>query len=247
MKRFFITTLVLFFSGLAIAQHNSCAILHLRIQENIPFKVYVDGRPFTKSATQAHINDFPLGKHVLQVFAINRFHGAEIMENVYKGYISLAANTEYYVTVLPRFQELQFDRTIALYNQPWLDQDRDEVCFYPKPPVNHTCATTEVPQLVPIGPQPMNPAMFNQLKQTIDHATFESTKLQIFRQALNYQFFTAEQVCEIMSLFTFESTKLDVAKLAYPRTLDQQNYFIVNNSFTFSSSVNELGNYIAMR
>jgi hypothetical protein len=93
----------------------------------------------------------------------------------------------------------------------------------------------------------MNPADFSQLKQTIDNARFENTRLSIFKQALNYNYFTTAQVRELMDLFWFENSKLEVAKIAYPKTIDQNNYYQVNNEFSFSSSVNELGQYIAMR
>jgi len=93
----------------------------------------------------------------------------------------------------------------------------------------------------------MAPADFEQLKRTIDNAGFESTRLTIFKQALAYNYFTTAQVRDLMNLFWFESSKLDVAKLAYNKTVDPYNYYLVNNEFNFSSSVNALGDYIAMR
>jgi len=48
-----------------------------------------------------------------------------------------------------------------------------------------------------------------------------------------------------MQAFTFEDTKLQFAKFAYGRTFDIGNYFVVNNAFDFSSSVDELNAFIA--
>jgi len=47
-----------------------------------------------------------------------------------------------------------------------------------------------------------------------------------------------------MGVFSFESTRLDFARMAYHRVIDPQNYFIVNNAFRFSSSIDELYQYI---
>jgi hypothetical protein len=45
-------------------------------------------------------------------------------------------------------------------------------------------------------------------------------------------------------MLSFESTRLDFAKFAYTYTLDKENYYMVNNAFSFSSSVAELNNFI---
>lgn len=97
------------------------------------------------------------------------------------------------------------------------------------------------------GPLAMDPGSFCQLRETIHRASFESTKLSIFRQAMAYNYFTSQQVLQLMNEFCFESYRLDVAKMAYCKTVDPGNYYVVNNAFSFSSSVNELGEYLAMR
>ncbi|HWB64323.1 MAG TPA: DUF4476 domain-containing protein, partial [Chitinophagales bacterium] len=103
-----------------------------------------------------------------------------------------------------------------------------------------------VTPVVNCGPVAMNPATFSQLQCTINNAAFESTKLVIFKQALAYNYFTANQVLALMNQFSFESTKLQVSELAYTKTVDPGNYYIVNNAFAFGSSSAALGNYIAM-
>ena len=55
---------------------------------------------------------------------------------------------------------------------------------------------------------------------------------------------TAGQVKDMMSVFSFEGTKLDFAKFAYGRTYDIGNYYMVNDAFTFSTSISDLNEYI---
>ena len=47
-----------------------------------------------------------------------------------------------------------------------------------------------------------------------------------------------------MLLFTFEDTRLDLAKYAYGHTFDIGNYYKLNDAFTFESSIDELNKYI---
>lgn len=47
-----------------------------------------------------------------------------------------------------------------------------------------------------------------------------------------------------MLLFSFEDTRLDLAKYAYGYTFDIGNYYQINDAFTFSSSIDELNSYI---
>ncbi len=93
-------------------------------------------------------------------------------------------------------------------------------------------------------PWPMKPNNFNRAKQTISNADFSSDKQTIAKQIVNSNCLTAQQVKEIASLFDFESDKLKFAKFAYTHTFDIENYFIINDIFDFSSSIQELNNYI---
>ncbi len=96
-----------------------------------------------------------------------------------------------------------------------------------------------------MAPQAMSPNSFEQLKHSILAQSFSSGQRAVFQQALTSNLFTSQQVFELVSLFTFNNDQLKVAKQAYTRTVDPQNYFIVNNALEFSSSVNELSSYIA--
>jgi hypothetical protein len=47
-----------------------------------------------------------------------------------------------------------------------------------------------------------------------------------------------------MLLFTFENNRLEVAKYAYRKTADKQNYYQLNDALTFSSTKEELARFI---
>lgn len=94
---------------------------------------------------------------------------------------------------------------------------------------------------------PMDVADFEMLKQTISAKDFESTRLSIAKQVVQENCLLAGQVNEVLSLFSFENTKLEFAKFAYAHTYDIGNYFKVNDAFEFESSIEELNKYISVK
>lgn len=91
---------------------------------------------------------------------------------------------------------------------------------------------------------PMSDADFNRASQSISAKSFSDDKFTIFTQVLKANCVTVNQVIGFMKLFTYEEDKLEVAKRAYPKTWDQGNYYQVNDGFTYSTSTDELNNYI---
>ena len=105
-----------------------------------------------------------------------------------------------------------------------------------------------VTEVIPFYPsvQVMNDAEFNRFLFSLHEENFDSSRLEMMEMQLNYQFFTSFQIAQIIDEFTFESNKLDFAKMAFGRTVDPQNYYAVSEKFTFSSSKKELKEYILM-
>lgn len=93
-------------------------------------------------------------------------------------------------------------------------------------------------------PWPMKSQDFQRAKQSIENADFSSDKQTIAKQIVNSNCLTAKQVKQVADLFDFESDKLEFVKFAYTHTYDVENYFIINDIFDFSSSIEELDNYI---
>lgn len=90
----------------------------------------------------------------------------------------------------------------------------------------------------------MSPAAFDGFMNTFHNARFESDRVIIAKQMLSVNCVNVHQVVAIMNGFGFESSRLEIAKFAYSRACDPQNYFMVNDAFRFSSSIRELNRYI---
>ncbi|MCB9225658.1 MAG: DUF4476 domain-containing protein [Chitinophagales bacterium] len=91
---------------------------------------------------------------------------------------------------------------------------------------------------------PMSETNFNNLVNSINAKSFEDSKLTLAKQATTANCLKASQIKRLLNLFTFEDNKLELAKHAYLYCYDPQNYYQVNDAFTYESSIDELDNYI---
>jgi len=93
----------------------------------------------------------------------------------------------------------------------------------------------------------MPAANFNMSLSIIEKESFENSKLSTAKQVATKNPLCVVQIMQICRLFSFEQSKLDFAKYAYRFCVDPNNYFLVNEIFTFSATKNELNNFIEGR
>ncbi len=93
----------------------------------------------------------------------------------------------------------------------------------------------------------MNTRDFDAFKQSIMNCSFESTKRNIAMSGISQNQLSVYQIREIIQLFTFESTKLEIAKYAFNYTNDKNKYYILNDAFSFDSSKDELARLAGSR
>lgn len=82
---------------------------------------------------------------------------------------------------------------------------------------------------------------------TVKGQNFDDTRLKTAQQIAGSNCLNASQVSDICRVFGFEKTRLEFAKYAYDRCTEPNNYFKVNSVFSFSSSSDELNEYIATK
>ncbi len=93
-------------------------------------------------------------------------------------------------------------------------------------------------------PDPVDPAEFNAFLLTLKNKPFDDTKKTIIKQFIKSSCVSSSQLSLILGELDYESSKLEVAKFAYLYIYDPENYYLINNAFEFSSSVEELNQYI---
>jgi CTP:phosphocholine cytidylyltransferase-like protein len=85
-------------------------------------------------------------------------------------------------------------------------------------------------------------ALYNDIRKKWLPLSKYSTAVDIFSSTSNY--FTTQQVKQIIALLSSESNRLDLAKLAFDNIVDQQNFRQLYDLFDSQASRDELDNYI---
>jgi len=85
---------------------------------------------------------------------------------------------------------------------------------------------------------------FARAREAVRRESFDNNKMTVAKQIADNNYFTTTQAKELVKLFSFEDAKLEFAKYVYAKTIDKNNYFVMNEVFNISRSKDELANYI---
>lgn len=229
--------------------------LNLKIYDNSLFYVVLDNVSYNFNQQTYSFKNLAPGNHYLTVVKIKPSYGnygyGSQSQTVYSGYISIPGNQKIFSMINP------LHKFVITSSSPFLGADDTPIDYEPGTCNNNFPGTDDMyyenddyqEYVYPSVSYNYTPVMssgnFSALLSLISSSSFDSSKQLIAKQAINTNWFTSAQICEVLNLFTFESSKLAIAKLAYARTIDKTNYFLVNNAFTFESSTEELTEYIA--
>ena len=106
-------------------------------------------------------------------------------------------------------------------------------------------ALTTPPPPPPPPPCVVSESELGPMKTQITNAMSSSTKLTLAKSILQAKkCFSTSQIKQLVALMTFDSDQLALAKFAYDYCTDKPNYYQVADVLQFSSSQQELLNYI---
>lgn len=90
----------------------------------------------------------------------------------------------------------------------------------------------------------MGPGQWTQALESVENQSFSDGQKTVARQILRNNCVSVNQVKQLMELFSFDDDKVEIAQAAYPSVVDPQNYFQLNDAFSFSSSVEKLNRFL---
>ena len=91
------------------------------------------------------------------------------------------------------------------------------------------------PTPVEEGPFPISQEEFNGLINSIKDESFQENQLSIVQISARYNYFTVNQVIQVIDLFSFSDGKLTALEYLYPNVVDKFNSHQIVNAFTYSS------------
>lgn len=260
MKR--IATLLLFstFNLLAFAgfSDGKLSVTHLGIED---IRVEIDGKNYGSDRLVV-IDNLKSGYHTVKVYYKERQRGGNssiardwAQKPIYTGKIKMRGN--YHVDiVINRFGKSLVDERLMdeKYRKDYgsdddyafdrnrrdnqYDRDRDNRDSRDRNDRdsrnNYNSRPTE----------PIKDQAFASLVETLRKESFETTRVKLAKQAVEQYSFMSVQVKQLLQLFSFEESRLDMAKYMYPLTIDKPSYFQVYDVFSFSASKEQLSAYV---
>lgn len=225
MKKLILLSAAMLFFFCSRANYYYKSELHLSLFDQSCFNVILDGNYFADNTNVYSIANLTPGRHFLKVFKYSPSAYSwsnPVPVTVFAGFIQIPSSAKVYAVIDNLYTFKVYEQT-PIYGEIYEYMNTYEEPYYSMPSY-----------------------AFMSLKNTVAAAAFDATKLKIAEQAIAANKVMASQVAELMSMMTFEASKLDLAKYAFRYTLDKENYFMVNRSFTFESSIEELDEYLAL-
>ena len=220
------------------AKHQSMITVKSVSQREI--QVVVDGKTFSTGKNIVMVGSVYPGYHSVTVYRKSRLgFNNNNFEQVYTASIAVKPATDVQITIGRRgkadvaYQKHDFNNDDWTYDRPASpsfpakDQGRWED--------NRTYNSYA---------SPMSDREFAQVMNSMQKEWFENNRMKSASYIISNNFFTADQVKDLVSVFSFEDNKLEIAKQAYTKTLDKENYTCVVNALQYKSSKDELARFI---
>jgi hypothetical protein len=250
MKKLLQTIASLSTTAVACAGHVN-SDLYIRMLNGSPIKVFIDGRAASfRPESYVSIFDLTPGNHTLRVVALRAgyngladhlertiFHGAVFLEEASEIHAEVDRFGRFIVTHV--FQRRSPDGHAGQCGYPCCGNARPFDFDHGSDAYSHNQGHG-----YGYGPAVISDREFSDIRSQVSRAAFESTKLTIAKRAITGRWITADQCLQLMEAFAFESTKVDFAKFAYPMVADKARFYIAYDAFSFSSSIDELDDFI---
>jgi len=104
--------------------------------------------------------------------------------------------------------------------------------------------TTPSPSNEELEPEPQPETMpdesFFKFLQALGRKTFDDDKLEFLAPVARQSYFSSEQARQILDKFSFDRNREEAAIILYPKVVDPVNWFVIYDTFTFSSNVDDI-------
>lgn len=229
MKKIFTLFITSLFS-LALMAFDGSRLSISAVSSSQELKIEVDGKRYSMKNNNITLGFLDQGRHDVKIYRERKRNGFGFgrREIIYDNTVFLKRGFHLDITV-NRFGKVLVDERRMDVNDEWYN-DEDE--YYDNGGWGNGHSNV------------MTTREFNDVKDQLRKEWFENNRLNSAKFIIEKNSLTTSQVKELMLLFTFENNRLEIAKSAYRKTVDKQNYLSVNDALTFNSSKEELVRFI---
>ena len=239
------------------------SLLRVHLADNSRINVSVNGRYFDKRGTTVTVGDLPPGRHYVKIFGIAYDRWGRAFDRlIYQGTVSTSNG------MVTNFLYDSYNRRISMRATPIDDGSGqypqqgqpggqynggyNDATDQPAPstpaPGNNTTQITPLPAGAPVA-SPVSGGSLSEdasdkLKTKVAAKGTDTEKLKYMKETLKKESLTTFQVSYMMDWFLFESTKVEFARWAYNITTDKEYYGDLSAKFNYSSSKEELQQFL---
>ncbi|MFM7017021.1 MAG: DUF4476 domain-containing protein [Bacteroidota bacterium] len=237
--------------------------LNIRTFNNQTFIVEIDHSHYNNPSKEFTINDITPGDHKIKIWTIDRCQNQNYgtignYNLTFNGFINVPARTK--VKALLTYQNILKVVSIEPLDYSFHQECNNNIThsnyyggngYYTNNSYydnnghcdNHNSYSTGQHNGYNVYPNNYNNA-FCEVKELIALQKFDDTRLAICKQYIKTNNINSTQLKELLTLITFESNRVELAKYGYRYVSDPGYFYTVYNVFTFDSSINELINWI---
>lgn len=201
--------------------------LFIRIDATGEYYVTVSDQMHQNKNNIYRFSDLPGG--VVSIVVINKYTNSIL----YNGTLSLRHN-ERVIAQINSFGKFSIIDKVQIRELDW----------YTTIVVNDSYLETPYPGNTNNTGNQTNNNAYYQFLGAFKSETMDSNKLKMAKNYVSNNSLTAEQIAAISRGFSFDSNRLEFAKHAYATCYDKHNYFLLKETFSFSSNYNSLLKYI---
>jgi len=260
MKKLFFV-LFAFCAGIGFADAQST--LKVRLADNSPFNISVNGRYFNRQGTSITLGDLPPGRQHIKIHTIVHDRWGRGYDRViYQGTV----NTEYRMAT--HFVYDPYTRRITIKETPtdggyvsapdegnnddrYRSDDRgnnnDDQGRRSNDDAVASNKNSSMPAASPVPMGSFTDERSDKLKTKVDAKKTDTEKLALIKDELRKETLTTIQVGVMMDWFLFESTKVEFLKWAYNNTTDKDFYSDLAAKLNYKSSKDELSQFLKDR
>jgi Domain of unknown function (DUF4476) len=228
------------------------SMLKVRLADNSQINVSVDGRYFNKKGTSITVGELPQGRHRLQIFVMGeRRRGRNYEEVIYEGKVKTYRGMITLFYYDPNTREIQIEeQDIDKYNHNHPSNAPGEYhgeVDNNTPPGSrsmHSYDDNAQPAASPAPTGSLKDESVEQLKEKVAAEKTDTKKMNVLKETLNNETFSTFQVGTMMEWLNFESSKVEFAEWAYPKTVDKELFSELENKLKYKNYQDDLESFL---
>ncbi len=189
---------------------------------SMPVQVWID-QNWIGNYSQKYESQLAIGRHSLVIRIAQSRRGYQVVyRDIYNGFIDVNPYSQLVGNCVNFKLPIQFSEVRLPYNYSYnnpSDYDDEGHCH-------------------------QNNQSFNYFLSSVESCWFDSEKSALISQYVSSNQLSSAQIYQLIAALDYESSRLQIAKLAFAHCYDPQNYYSLFNLFSFGSSKAELSKFI---